>query len=84
MEKLKAIMHYFQVVTDESESVLNPLFTTTSAKDAKFQASLQSASSLNNSLLAVTEHLFVEIKLDGLVTFERRCLDDTDVQIWKW
>ncbi|TNM92080.1 hypothetical protein fugu_019092 [Takifugu bimaculatus] len=43
LEKLKAIMHYFQVVTDD------------------------------------------KIQLDGLVTFERRCLPDTDtnVQIWK-
>ncbi|XP_075885818.1 poly(ADP-ribose) glycohydrolase-like isoform X2 [Nelusetta ayraudi] len=40
-EKLRAIMHYFKVVTDENT------------------------------------------KLDGLVTFERRCLPDTDMQTWK-
>lgn len=44
MEKLKAILHYFQVVTDESESALNPLFTATSAEDAKFEAPPRSAS----------------------------------------
>lgn len=87
MEKLKAIVHYFQVVTDESESMLKPLFTTTSAKDAEFPG-ISAACSFSWQLCLLcwdaTKCLFVEIKLDGLVTFERRCLDDTDVQIWKW
>lgn len=81
MEKLKAIVHYFQVVTDESESVLDSLFTNNISE--RCQSSSISAVCVFLLCWELTRCLCAELKLDGLVTFERRCLADTDVHIWK-
>lgn len=79
IEKLKAIMHYFQVVTNDSELAPNLFYQNISDNLKNLPRCCFSWQ------LCLTKRLqiFVGIKLDGLVTFERRCLVDTNVQSWK-
>lgn len=68
-------MHYFGVVTDDGEFVFNPLLPPVGG-------GLDLLVSLRGDVTRRLD-LSVGIDLKGLVTFERRCLADTDVQMWK-
>lgn len=80
MEKLKAIVHYFHVATDESECAKSSFYPQPQPKEPRLRR-------LRRRLLLLTAlpHVCcVETKLDGLVTFERRCLANTDARTWSW
>lgn len=62
-------MHYFNVVTDESKLVPPP-----PRPPDDGCVSLQSVTVVD---------VFAETKPQGLVTFERRCLQNSDIPSWR-